>query len=147
MKRLLLLIVFLTATLCVSAQGPFSYFLKPVPVNSVRADGSSTEWYFKPTAQLTAIQFTYDKTEKLFKSSSFSSAGIGVGLKHYIEVDGKMVNNYGINALIIFDASQSSTGSVGAAITIEALRFINIGPGINLKDKQLFVLVGGVWTF
>ena len=145
MKKLLFLIVFFAAVLTATAQGPFSYFFKPVPTSTDREPVN--EWYFKPTAQLTAVQFTYDKTEKMFKSSSFSSAGVGVGFKHYIEVDGEMVNNYGVNALLILDASQSSTGSVGAAITVEALRFVNIGPGFSFKDKQFFILVGGIWTF
>jgi len=153
MKRLLFLIVFLAFAFCASAQGPFTGFFRPsseldVKGLSFRADGdASHEFYFRPAAQLTAFQFTYNKDLKQFESSAFSSMGIGLGLQHYVEHQGQIINNYGFNALIIFDGSQSSNGAFGALLTVNALQFVNIGAGYNLTDKQIFLLTGAIYTF
>jgi len=63
-----------------------------------------------------------------------------------VEHDGKVINNYGVNALIILEASQGTAG-IGGAITINALQFVNMGAGYSLTGKQFFLLTGAVYNF
>ena len=155
MKKLIVLSLTLFLTVGIFAQGLFTGFFKPsseLEITSLtfKADGDvSHEWYFRPAAQMTALQFTYNKDLKQFESSTFSSAGLGIGLQHYVEKNGVPVNNYGFNALIIIDGSQSSTGGVGIAATINALQFVNFGVGCNLTgdNKYFYFLTGAIWTF
>jgi len=151
MKKLIVLTLTLFLTIGTFAQGPFTGFLKPSKTlggdYALKADGSEREWYFRPAAQLTAVQFNYNKDLKQFESSTFSSAGIGLGYQHYVDVNGELVNNYGFNALIVIDGSQSSMGGFGTALTVNALKFVNVGAGYNFKQKQIFLLTGCLWTF
>ena len=153
MKRLIVVFAFLLFTAGMMAQGPFDGFFKPKAGTETYFNReTSREWYFRPAAQLTALQFTYNKQTKLFESSTFSSAGIGIGYQHYVDNSGELVNNFGFNALIIFDASQSSEGSLGLAVTVNALRFVNVGLGLSFADIKtdefpIFIVTGCVWTF
>jgi len=151
MKKLFVILLGVFLTTGLFAQGPFTGFFKPSKSLShdyaLKADGSEREFYFRPAAQLTAVQFNYNKDLKQFESSTFSSAGIGLGYQHYVDVNGEMVNNYGFNALVIIDGSQSSMGGFGAALTVNALQFVNVGAGYNFKQKQVFLLTGCLWTF
>lgn len=151
MKRFLILCTLLFLSIGMFAQGPFTGFFKSSKTlggdYARRADGSEREWFFRPAAQITAVQFTYDKDLKQFESATFSSAGIGISYQHYTDVGETLVNNFGFNAMVIFDASQSSQGGVGLAATINALQFVNVGAGYNLTDKQFFLLTGAIWTF
>lgn len=147
MRRVALLLLALLFSAGLLAQSPFTGFFKPGKALGDDMRDANHEWFFRPAAQLTALQFTYNKETKLFESSTFSSAGIGLGYQHYIVVDGETVNNYGFNAIVVFDASQSSEGSIGVAITANALRFVNLGAGYNFADKRIFLLTGAVWNF
>ena len=151
MKRYLILCSLMFLSIGLFAQGPFTGFFKPSKTlggdYALRADGAEREWFFRPAAQLTAIQFTYNKDLKQFESSTFASAGIGLSYQHYTQVGDELVNNFGFNAIVIFDASQSSNGGIGIAGTVNALQFINVGAGYNLTGKQFFLLTGAVWTF
>lgn len=131
-------------------ESPWDGFFKPMYEKEIalRAEGDmSREWYFRPAAQMTAIQFTWDKETKQFTSSTFQSAGIGLGYQHYVENNGQLINNYGANLLVIIDASQGSMAGIGIAGTINALQFINAGAGYNLTNDVWFLLMGAVWTF
>ena len=154
MKKLLILTFALSLSAGIFAQGPFTGFLKPsstlavddYSLYKVRGDDYH-EWYFRPVAQMTAIQFNYNKESKQFESSTFNSTGIGVGYQHYIvDNENNNVNNYGINALLMIDGSQSSAG-IGGAITINALQFVNLGGGYSFTNKAFFLLTGAVWAF
>jgi len=152
MRKLFLITLAIFLSMGVFAQGPFTGFFKPGKNLGIeyglKADGSQREWYFRPAAQLTAVQFIYNKDLKQFESSTFSSAGIGIGYQHFIkDVNDNLVNNYGFNALLVIDASQSSMAGIGIAATFNAMQFINIGGGFNLTNKQFFVLTGAIWTF
>ena len=154
MRKAIIVIAFLFATIGVMAQGPFEGFFKPkAGTETYFTKETSREWYFRPAAQLTALQFTYNKDLKQFESSTFSSAGIGIGYQHYVDNAGELVNNFGFNALIVFDASQSSNASIGFALTANALQFVNLGLGLNFRDLKandrfpVFILTGCVWTF
>ncbi|MGI6337902.1 MAG: hypothetical protein ACOXZV_00800 [Bacteroidales bacterium] len=144
-------VLFLGLSAGVSAQSPFEGFFKPkigTPVSAqFRAEGDkSHEFFIRPAANMNAIMFSYDKDLKAFRSSTFASAGIGLGAQWYTERNGVRVNTYGVNALFVLDASQGSSGS-GAALTVNALQFVNIGIGYSWTFKEWFIPVGAVWTF
>lgn len=149
MKKIIVIFVLLTVSLGAMSQR-WEGFFQPksgTTVGETLTREGAHQWFFRPTAQMTAIQFTYNKELKMFEAASFTSAGVGLGYQHYVDRDGELVNNYGVNALIIFDASESSQGGVGVALTANALQFVNLGAGYNLTDKQFFILTGAVWNF
>lgn len=149
MRRIIIVLVLLTVSLGAMSQR-WEGFFQPkagTTVDETLSREAGHQWYFRPTAQMTAIQFTYNREKKVFEAASFTSAGIGLGYQHYVQNDGEWLNNYGVNALIIFDASQNSQGGVGVALTANALQFVNLGAGYNLTDKQFFILTGAVWNF
>lgn len=147
--KVILLLLFL-APLTASAQGPWDGFLKPkagIKADLLKADGDqSAEWFFRPAATLTAVQFSYDSDLNTFRSSVFSSAGVGLGYQHYVEKNGTLVNNFGVNALLMLDASDTDAG-IAVAGTVNAMQFVNIGGGFNFTEKQFFILTGAVWNF
>jgi len=147
MKRVILLTALLLIGVAGMAQRWQGFFEPKNGVEITTEREGVNQWFFRPAAQLTALQFTWDKTEEVFKSSGLSSAGIGLGYQHYTQKDGELINNYGVNALIIFDGSQNSQGGVGVAATVNALQFVNLGGGYNFTNKQFFLLTGAVWTF
>ena len=144
------ILAFLILPLTASAQGPLDGFFKPkagTPAVEVKAEGDqSLDWYIRPAAGLSAIQFTYDKENKVFNSATFSAAGIGLGLQHYVEHNGVLVNNYGVNALLMLDGS-GEQGGMAIAGTVNALQFVNVGAGWNFGNKQFFILTGAVYNF
>lgn len=151
MKKVLVVLL-LILPLGLMAQSPFDGFFKPKGGTQylVKAEGDkSIEWFFRPSATLTAVQFNYNKELEQFESSTFSSAGIGIGFQHYVEKNGVQVNNYGFNALVMLDGSYTDEGSAGiaGAITVNALSFVNIGCGYNFSGKQFFLLTGAVYNF
>lgn len=151
MKGAAAIVLFLGLSAGVSAQGPFDGFFKPkagTPVSAqFKAEGDKThEVFVRPAASMNAIIFSYDKDLKAFRSSTFSSAGLGLGVQWYTERNGTLVNTYGVNALVILDASQGSSGA-GAALTVNALQFVNVGLGYSWTNKEWFIPVGAVWNF
>ena len=156
MKKLIVLSLTLFLTIGLFAQGPFTGFFKPSKTlksqytlkdqYTFKAGEEERSWYFRPTAEVTAFRFDYNKEEKAFESSSFSGFGVGVSYQHYTDNgSGELVNNFGINALIMFDATQNT--GIGLAATVNALQFVNIGAGYDLTNKNFFLLTGAVWTF
>lgn len=147
--KVMLLLLFLIP-LSASAQGPWDGFFKPktgIKTDLLKADGDqSAEWFFRPAATLTALQFSYDKELNAFTSSTFSSTGVGLGYQHYVEKNGTLVNNFGVNALLMLDASAPDAG-LAAAATFNALQFVNLGGGFNFTEKQFFIITGAIWTF
>lgn len=151
MKKLFLILL-LMLPLTVMAQGPFEGFFKPKIGTPylVKAEGDkSFEWFFRPAATLTAVQFNYNKELGMFESSTFSSAGLGLGFQHYVEKNGVQVNNFGFNALVMLDGSYTdeSNAGIAGAITFNALSFVSVGCGYNFTGKQFFILTGAVYNF
>lgn len=147
MKKLFLVLA-LMMPLALMAQSPFDGFFKPKGGTEylLKADGDkSFEWFFRPSATLTAVQFNYNKDLDVFESASFSSAGVGIGYQHYVEKNGQLVNNYGFNALVMLDGSEGA--GVAGALTVNALQFVNVGCGYNFGVKQFFLLTGAVYNF
>jgi|WetSurSiteA1Bulk_404760.scaffolds.fasta_scaffold11317_1 hypothetical protein len=144
-----IVILLLLLPVGVMAQNKWVGFFKPKAGTEslLKAEGDkSFQWYFRPAATITAVQFTYDKDLKSFSSSTFSSAGVGIGYQHYVETSGTLVNNYGFNGLVMLDASQPEAG-IAAALTLNALQFVNLGCGYNFTGKQFFILTGAVYNF
>ena len=148
MKKLIVILLLLMPV-TLMAQGRFDGFFdkKTGTPYQLKTDGDqSYEWFFRPAATMTAVQFTYDKELKQFNSTTFASAGVGLGYQHYVEHNGVLVNNFGFNALVMFDGSQYEAG-IAAAVTVNALQFVNLGAGYNFTVKQFFLLTGAVYTF
>jgi len=150
MKKLIVLTLTLFMTIGLFAQGPFTGFFKPSKTLGgdyiLKADGSQREWLFRPTAEINAFRFDYNKDEKVFESSSFSGFGMGISYQHYTDNgNGELINNFGFNALVMFNATENT--GVGLAATVNALQFVNIGAGYDLTNKQFFLLTGAIWTF
>jgi len=136
-----------------SAQGIWSQFGKKTngaEVNLMKsiAGEKELEWFIKPAAQLTALNLNYDKTTRMFTASPFSAAGIGAGVQHYVVQDGKRVNNFGVNALLMVNgAPENDKAGFGVAATINALGFVNIGGGRDFTNQKWLLLLGGSWSF
>lgn len=134
----------------VEAQSPWNGFFSPkagLSIDRFRIVGlKSRQCYFRPAAEMTAVQFTYNKDTKVFKTSTFKSAGVGLGYQNYVERNGQIINNYGVNALLMLDASNPDAG-IAIAGTINALQFVNLGCGYNFTEKQFFLLTGAVYNF
>ncbi len=152
MKGAAVVVLFLGLSAGASAQGGvFDGFFKPkagTPVTAqFKAEGDkSHEVFVRPAASMNALMFTYDKELKAFRSSTFASAGVGLGLQHYVERNGLLVNDYGVNALIVLDATQGSSGA-GVAATVNFLQFVNLGFGYSWTNKEWFIPIGAVWNF
>lgn len=150
LRKVATIIVAVMAFGTLSARGPLDGFFKPksgVPVELIKAEGDqSIDWYIRPAAGLSAIKFDWDKENKVFNPSTFSAAGIGLGAQHYVERNGVLVNNYGVNALLMLDAS-AENGGMAVAGTVNALQFVNVGAGYNFTGKRFFILTGAVYNF
>lgn len=148
MKKYFLIIVLFLATIVTVGQNPWKGFWKPVTnetsVIKSRDIGYSV-WLFRPTVGLSAIQFVYDKECKCFHSEAFSATGMGVGYQHYIDLNGQPYNNFGFNALVLFNATDP--GTISLAGTVSALKFVSVGAGYNLGTKQVFFLTGVSYNF
>lgn len=157
-KAPLMILLLIGFGLTASAQGPFDGFFKPMDKTSFEKatlqKGLVKEvnpfiWKFRPSAELTAVQVMYDKETKTWNSSSFHSAGIGLGLQHYVESNGEPVNNYGFNALLMLDATptEDKGAGFGLAATMNIPNFVNFGGGYNFTFKKPYILLGAVYNF
>jgi|GEM_PF-2758924 hypothetical protein len=162
-KVIAFLMIFSALSIGAYSQGPWNGFFRPAKMNTkvqtmlksnasdlvkvTEVTGKESVWLFRPSAALTAIQFTYDKDLKTFISSAFTSAGVGLGYQHYVDNNGTAVNNFGFNLLIMLDGADNTEAGFGVAGTFNALNFVNIGGGYNLTGKKAFLLLGGSWNF
>jgi hypothetical protein len=134
------------------AQGPWDGFFKPAKSNIqlTKAVGDKKfDFKFRPAAEMTAVQVLYDKETKTWNSSTFHSAGLGLGLQHYVEGVNGPVNNYGFNLLCMLDASpvEDKGAGFGLAATVNVPNFVTIGGGYNFTFKQPYILLGAVYNF
>lgn len=134
-----------------SAQSKWDGFFKPVTMEKVAGIKSAgqSQWLFRPAIELSALQFTYDKTEKEWLSSSIQSAGVGIGYQHYITVNDKAYNDFGFNALLLFDLvpAETSATAISGALTVSALSFVNVGAGYTFGLNKFFLLSGITYNF
>lgn len=149
MKKLIILILFVSLTLASYSQGIF----KPVPKNlfvsgdnALKATGATSVFIPRISVGLVANQFTYNSTTKELDLSSFSKVGLGLSVAHFIPIDGLPYNNYSINAFIFFPTQQPENG-LSLALTVSALKYINVGLGYDFGIKRPFALTGITYTF
>jgi len=151
-KTLLIIVLISGLSLSVSAQNRWSGFFEPAS-NSISflkgVDEKAYEFKFRPAAEMTAVQMMYDKETKSWQSSTFHSAGIGLGLQHYVQGQNGPVNNYGFNALLMLDATptEDKGAGFGLAATMNIPNFVNFGGGYNFTFKKPYILLGAVYNF
>ena len=150
MKKLILFLVFAFIVIAGYSQAFFKPVTKDVFVfdKDMKAINPSV-WLFRPAVSITAVQFTYDKATKVWNSNAFSSAGLGVGYQHYIDVNGEPYNNFGFNVLMLFNYLPEQTAETGFSFagTVSALKFIEAGAGYNVQLKSFFILTGIKYNF
>lgn len=146
MKRLiiaLLLVVFATGSILGQDVG----FFKPLPDNLFKTGDKAVKqsvWLFRPAVTVTAVALQWNKELKAFDASALSSAGMGVGYNHFIEVNGLPYNNFGFNALVLFgvDIQNPSPATMSLALTGNLFQYLNIGGLYNFSSKTFGVLTG-----
>lgn len=149
MKKLLVVIL-LILPMAVMGQVKKGFFDKVggTAVEKTREEGAtSSNWYIRPTAQLSAISLIYNKDTKQFESIAFKAAGIGIGYQHYVEQNGVLVNNYGVNGLVIVNSPENEQVGFGLAATVNALGFVNVGGGRDFTNKKWLILIGASYSF
>lgn len=134
---------------------PWSGFFKPVDKNLLsistrKGVESQTVWLFRPTVEVSAMQFLPSKTPGVvFEVATFQSAGMGLSYQHYVNVNDVPYNNYGLNLLLLFDQIPRETTSVNLSLagTVNALQFLNFGVGYNFGMNKIFLLTGLTYNF
>ena len=155
MKKSILTLAFLLVGIISFSQPSFSGFFRPVPKDlpngSLMMDDTAEEfaWLFRPTVGITALQLAYNKDTKKFDASPLSSIGPGIGLRHYVMVDGKPYNNYGFNviALLGYTFDEENDASIGLIGTFNFMEYINLGGGYNFTHSQFIIITGAVVKF
>ncbi len=153
MKRLITILLLSTLTLGVMAQGSWSRFGKitrgtPATQLVKGLDGKTINWYFQPAMNFTAVKWDYNKEEKTFTNSSFSAAGVGVGIQHYANVNEKLVPDYGLDVLVMLNASEvTNKAGFGIAGTVNVLGLAGLGGGYDFTNKHAYLLTGVQITF
>jgi hypothetical protein len=153
MRKVISLTILLLVTIVTFGQSKWDGFFKPVSystpaLRSVIQRPATSVWLFRPTVELSAVQFTWNKELKQFDSNAFSSVGMGLGYQHYIDVNGEPYNNFGVNLLVLMNTSTSEDpASISLAGTVNALKFVSLGAGYNTGQKVFFFLTGVTHNF
>lgn len=152
LKTILLLAILLPMGLGANAQSKWDGFFKPVTMETLqKAQGQKAlpgAFLFRPTAALVATE--YRLTDDGISSNYLSKTGVGISYAHYIESEGEPFNNYSINGLLMFPTAGQT--NLGMAVTVSALRYINLGLGYDFVKgtpfkQNLFFLTGVQYTF
>jgi hypothetical protein len=152
LKTILLLAILLPMGLGANAQSKWDGFFKPVTMETLqKAQGQKAlpgAFLFRPTAALVATE--YRLTDDGINSNYLSKTGVGISYAHYIESEGEPFNNYSINGLLMFPTAGQT--NLGMAVTVSALRYINLGLGYDFVKgtpfkQNLFFLTGVQYTF
>jgi len=165
-KTLLLAFLLLSCTLITQAQPKVNHwdgFFKNVPselfVPEVTVPQLAGEeatvltpdvWLFRPAVELSAVQLVWNKESKKFDTGSFTSAGVGLSYQHYISNNGEPYNNFGVNALLLFDITPTETAEstgIGVALTATAYQYISLGAGYNITNKTPMIIFGVSYNF
>ena len=155
MRKLIVLLFFVGLTLTGYSQSKFDGFFQPVTKGKfvvktkAMTPGSENLWLFRPAVSVSAIKLTHDKDTKQWTSSSFTSAGFGLGFQHYIDNGETIYNNFGFNLLMLYTAVPTETTETGISLagTISALKFLDFGVGYDFDLKQVFGLMGIKYNF
>lgn len=153
MKKLLVILLLSTLSIGVMAQGSWSRFGKitrgtPATELVKGVDGGTVNWYFQPAVNFTAIKWDFNKEEKTFQNSSFTAAGVGLGIQHYSNVNEKLVPDYGLDLLVMLNTSEvtNKTG-FGLAGTVNIFGLAGLGGGYDFTSKHAYLLTGVQITF
>jgi hypothetical protein len=153
MKKIIVLLFFVAFTVSAFAQSAF----KPVPKNLFVLDASSLKsvpvtsiWLWRFSAEVTAVELTWNKTSKQFDSSPLSSVGPAIGYRHFVPLaDGTPYNDFGVNiaALLGTDINQINPASIKLALLINAFQFVNVGVDYSFSGKTVGILLGASINF
>lgn len=139
-------------------------FFVPVTTDKVykgiKGEASGT-WLFRPTVAVTATTFKMNIVDGKFsgfRSAFLSKAGVGLSYAHYIEVEGLPYNNFSVNGIVLLPTANAlgvvveDNSSLALAVTVTALRYVNIGLGYDIikgvpVTQNLFLLTGVTLTF
>ena len=152
LKIVLLLVMFSFIGTSAQAQSRWDGFFEKksgTKVEQLKGEGDkSFAWFVRPTAQLTAMKLEWDPEAKIFNPGQFSAAGVGLGYQHYTEHNGELINDYGVNGLLIINGSEASgEAGFGVAATVNALGFVNFGGGRDFTNDKWLLLLGASWSF
>lgn len=165
--KVLLILLFLVP-LTASAQGPWQGFFKPAKANpavnrmvqtsinvrtgNITADSDApivtNTWLIRPTVGIVAKAFTYNKDLKELQSSTLNKIGFGMGYQRYEEINGEAYNSFGVNALLLFDSDfNMSDLNFTTALTVHALKIVDVGIARDFGNKQWLLLSGITYSF
>jgi len=148
MKKLISLLFGMLLIGNLSAQSLF----KPVPVDLFTRSGTvdktiqGTEaflWRF--SAQLTGVEYQYDKESKGFISLPLSSVGPAIGYRHYIALaDSTPFNNWGVNLALLMgmDINKVEPAVMKLAITADLFK-LNIGVAYTFNSVNHYGILFG----
>lgn len=160
MKKLIVIcLLIIGSAVAVNAQSKWKGFFRPVEndlftnvnVMTFRGVTDTTKgvWLFKFDAEITAVQLFYDKDNKKWIASPLSSAGPGIGFRHYIQYNGKPYCNFGVNALALigYEWTEISTANLSLVGTVTFMDFVNVGGGYNFGEKAPMIVMGAIIKF
>ena len=160
MKKLIVLLMLVLMSFVASAQtSSFKGFFKPLPKDlfhntetyfkGVTDTLKSGVWLFRFDVTITAIQLKYNKELETWISSPLNSAGPGIGYKHFISVDGKPYNDFGVNAIALlgYNWNRLDEASISLIGTVNFLNNVNVGGGYDLTNKAPVILIGATISF
>lgn len=166
--KVFLILLFLIPLTASAQQGPFKGFFKPAKANpavshmvqtstnfktgNITADNDQpiieNTWLIRPTVGIVAKAFTYNKDMKELQSSTFNKIGFGMGYQRYEEINGEAYNSLGVNALLLFDSDFSMSDlNFTTALTIHALKIVDVGIARDFGQKQWLLLSGITYSF
>jgi len=129
------------------AQSPFHGFFKPVTQENfslLKGTGDVNQFLVRPTVGISATQTYF--VDKQIKTEPLVGAGVGVSYLHFKDVTTEPYNDYGVNAMALFNMTDAGNVTVSPAVTFNYQK-VSAGAGYNFADKRLFILTGITLTF
>ena len=139
--------LFLALPLTSQAQSKWSGFFKPVTSENftlAKGTGQVNQFLIRPAVDISATQTFF--VDKQIKTQPLIGAGVGVSYLHFKDVTTEPYNDYGINAMALFNMTDAGNVTISPAATFSYQK-ISFGAGYNFADKRLFVLTGITLTF
>ena len=151
MKKIICIISLVLFCVVAYSQGPLTGFFRPVKQNitlkqrTLTSDKNASTWLFRPTLQLTALQFAPGEDGK-YEVSSLSKAGMGISYMHYTDNNGVPYANFGVNVLALFP-TDNEIAKTTIVVGFTGFQFVSIGAGYDLGIKKMVFLTGMVYSF
>ena len=116
---------------------PKDLFTSKIVPGKLQANGiEASKWLWRLSAQVTADELIYNKTEKQLTSSPLSSVGPAIGFRHYVALsDGTPYANYGFSAAVLLgtNINQIDPAKIKIALCVNAFNYINFGGAYTLN--------------